>query len=373
MEDCLLRRPPGQLNTRFDRTSLPFLQLRSGIIYTNGCEQGGTFEHLLKGTWVAPTSGPVLLQLLLNCDVPFFSDVQADGCQVDFHGQANTFGCEFVDGGIDNSACDSELRLTVTPGAYFALDVDGDGADESTQLTFGSAQRTDTIVIERAEVEARAAALWQAEARHRPQMGPDHAPSLNEMLVSGSEANALLTSMFTTEQQPHVIFPLSIEPISAFPGDTGHRRMQGSEPEPEPEVDGIRVSVKTQASSGEHANIIADRLISRYPDCGGPGATTADGTFDYTQCHDHSFAVCHLDTCEGHELVSPPPPSFVSDAIAAPATPTPCLATGGDGKGRRVLSSDDANRDLMAENLRLRQQLQMAMAELESLRSRAVI
>ena len=44
-------------------------------------------------------------------------------------------------------------------------------------------------------------------------------PTLEEMLVGGSAANALLTSMLTVQQQPHVVYPLTIELQS---DGTGH-------------------------------------------------------------------------------------------------------------------------------------------------------
>ena len=198
------------------------------------------------------------------------------------------------------------------------------------------------------------------------------------MLVSGTGANALLTALLTAEQQPHLVFPISIEPLSAFElnpaGDSGsgHRRrqVQGAEPEPEPESDvaGIRVYINTQASSGKHRDKVAGAIAARYPDCGGPGSTTSEGAFDYTECRDRAFAVCHDTACDGHEgNRARPQPSFVSGATPAPAPV-------GGGKGRRLLSfeEDDAAEDLVAENRDLKQQLaqkdallQQALAELE--------
>ena len=34
--------------------------------------------------------------------------------------------------------------------------------------------------------------------------------------------------------------------------------------------------------------------------CGGPGGTTADGTFDFSQCAYRAFATCHAEACDGH-------------------------------------------------------------------------
>jgi hypothetical protein len=63
------------------------------------------------------------------------------------------------------------------------------------------------------------------------------------------------------------------------------RRAQGAAPEPEPEPD-----------IGENVKIIKPQTVY----CGGPGGTTNDGTFDYSQCADRAFAKCHATACAGH-------------------------------------------------------------------------
>ena len=64
------------------------------------------------------------------------------------------------------------------------------------------------------------------------------------------------------------------------------RRAQGAEPEPEPEP----------GLGGENVKIVKRSVVY----CGGPGSTTNDGTFDYSQCADRAFATCHADACAGH-------------------------------------------------------------------------
>ena len=64
------------------------------------------------------------------------------------------------------------------------------------------------------------------------------------------------------------------------------RRAQGAEPEPEPEP----------GLGGENVKIVKRSVVY----CGGPGSTTNDGTFDYSQCADRAFASCHADACAGH-------------------------------------------------------------------------
>jgi hypothetical protein len=68
--------------------------------------------------------------------------------------------------------------------------------------------------------------------------------------------------------------------------DLSRRRAQGAEPEPEPEPD----------LGGENVQIVKRSVVY----CGGPGGTTNDGTFDYSQCTDFAFASCHAEACAGH-------------------------------------------------------------------------
>lgn len=65
------------------------------------------------------------------------------------------------------------------------------------------------------------------------------------------------------------------------------RRTQGAEPEPEPD-----------SGIGQNVKIIKPAVVR----CGGPGGTTADGEFDYTQCEEPAFAQCHRDACAGHTI-----------------------------------------------------------------------
>ena len=66
------------------------------------------------------------------------------------------------------------------------------------------------------------------------------------------------------------------------------RRMQGAEPEPEPEL------------GGENVKILKPQVVR----CGGPGSTTVNDVltnhFDYSRCADRAFASCHAEACDGH-------------------------------------------------------------------------
>ena len=246
------------------------------------------FARHLAGTWVAPASGPWLMRLVLNCDVPFFADVQADGCFTD---DAFNVVCQLASDGSYNGGCTSALQLTVTPGAYFA-DQDSQGGHRRTQTggdnlhhvvdthlvtpTVGTFQRTDRIVIERSTLEAQAAAVWEAtSADQRPMTAP---PTLDEMLRSGTPANTLLGSLLTSEQQPHVIYPLTYALDGSEDGGCGHRRLQEG-------GDLLHVTIGTHAPSFADANQARERLISTLPgaqDAGNchPGIHVPIGTCD---------------------------------------------------------------------------------------------
>lgn len=245
-----------------DRSCVTFIAASYGI------HPGGSYGSVLKGTWVAPAGGKWLLRVVANCDVVFYSDVEAEGCHVD----DGSGGCQATADGTDNSECASTLQVTVTPDAYFDDDSSnadgqqqsGGASDDRGGPVAGSAERTDTIVLSRADVEAQAAAVFDATpAAERTLAAP---PTLEEMLVGGSEANALLTSMLTVQQQPHVVYPLTIEAVASAGGGGGgsghhHRRqLQGAEPEPEPEggdVAGVRASLKIRAPTSGHAAALA--------------------------------------------------------------------------------------------------------------------
>jgi hypothetical protein len=250
-----------------------------------GVHPGGRFGYYLEGTWVAPASGRWLLRLEINCDVPFFSDVQAAGCEIDE--ATNSYGCRKIDASsdagfylisrglsTDNQHCaipaDSALQLTVTRDAYYDEGFSGgrrrtqSGGDElhhtidahaAAELIPGTAQRTDTITVERSQAEAQAATAWQATPKsQRTLIAP---PTLDEMLVSNTDANALLASLFTVEQQPHVVYPLTFS-LEAGGSGSGHRRMQQ-------QGDFLHVTIDTHAPSPEAAGSALQKLVSRLP------------------------------------------------------------------------------------------------------------
>jgi hypothetical protein len=221
---------------------------------------GDEFPRLLTGTWVAPASGAVLLQLTMNCDVPFWADVQLSGCDADnYHGVPGQYGCDdpnagFIESDINenNGMCESELLLTVTPGAYFDRSL-----AVATEPSLGLAKQTDTIVVSKAEIERQAAATWESShgAGRRLQMDGEgrHPPSLDDMLVPGSPANQILVDLFTAQQQPSVIYPVSFAQGDV---DGGRRQLQH-------QADRLIIEMETHAPTPMDANAAQQRLEVR--------------------------------------------------------------------------------------------------------------
>ena len=97
--------------------------------------------------------------------------------------------------GSDASDCSGGLSLTVTPGA-FVDDVTGEAVT-------GRAIANSKVVLDRMEAQAQVAHMLDVmpeELRPLPR-----APSLPDMLVSGTPAAELLTQTFTSEQLPHLV------------------------------------------------------------------------------------------------------------------------------------------------------------------------
>ena len=187
---------------------------------TFGYHPGGRFDRRLTGTWAAPASGPVLLRISANCDWRFAADSEADGC--DSGGAAGgAVGCQRTANGTDNSRCSADLTLAVTAGAHFDLKEQGingrrlqQGA-ESTQRgaemfatpILGAAVQVVSFEVGRTEAEQLVTEIFV------PSPDLPSPPSLNQMLVPGSEAATLLATIFTSKQQSHLVIPTTIEPI----------------------------------------------------------------------------------------------------------------------------------------------------------------
>ena len=111
-------------------------------------------------------------------------------------------------------------------------------------------------------------------------------PTLDEMLVGGSAASGLLSSLFVLEQQPHTVSPVSIEPDEPQgPNGGGHRRAQangggaGAQ-----QANSVAVTVHAQAPTADEASsavrVVVDRSGGTAASC--PTSQTADGNFEVT-------------------------------------------------------------------------------------------
>lgn len=82
----------------------------------------------------------------------------------------------------------------------------------------------DTLVLGRGEIEAQAAAMFATTPVEQRQLAAP--PTLEEMLVGGSEAATMLSRLFTVEQQPHLVYPVSFSLDLSADSGGGHRRAQ---------------------------------------------------------------------------------------------------------------------------------------------------
>jgi hypothetical protein len=218
----------------------------SDIPASYGIHPGGSFGPALQGTWVAPSAGKWLLRVIVNCAVVFYSDVQAEGC---LFRQDGVFNCQRTADGTLNSECTSMLAVTVTPDAYF--DDDSHTSQQAHASTRGEFERTDTLVLSRAGVEAEAARMYT---------GYGAPPTLEEMMVRGTAANTLLTRILTAEQRPHVVYPTIIEPNG---GGGGGRRRNQRAGDGGTHVTTLVVTVTTIAPTPQDAQAAADRVADR--------------------------------------------------------------------------------------------------------------
>eukprot|EP01051_Picozoa_sp_SAG22_P011736 SAG22_NODE_1156_length_5335_cov_2.046600_3_plen_592_part_01 len=184
-----------------------------GASPTFGYHPGGRFGRRLTATWAAPAAGTALLRVAANCDSRFFADVEAEGCYMRCPGgdhPGDGYGCPHIaSDGTYNDNCSADLTLTLTAGAYFAT-------AESTQLTAemftpipGAAVREITVEVGRSEIEQLTAEMFV------PSPTLTAPPTLEQMLVPASEASVMLATMFTSQQQPHLVIPSLIEPIES--------------------------------------------------------------------------------------------------------------------------------------------------------------
>ena len=194
---------------------------------------GQSFPLRQLRTWVAPASGTWLLHVGLTCDVPAFSDIGTIGCET----QPPPYLPICNDG--SSRSCASGFGITVTSGAYW---------DAEGSIQTGGSSSTATHPFTRLEIEARVSAYFDRVPRDQRTM--ESAPSLPEMMISGSPAADLLSRAFTNEQLPHVVYPTSILPLTS---DDLDRELNGQDPSgiwrEGDEVAGVHVAIAAKAPS----------------------------------------------------------------------------------------------------------------------------
>ena len=226
----------------------------SGATPLFGFHPGGSFERGKRATWAAPAAGAALLRVVASCDVRYLADTAAPGC----HNRGGLIGCDSTfDGssynGPSNAMCSAEMTLTITAGAYF----DEMAAESSSQLaemyvpTPGAAVRVATIEMGRPELEQLAGEIFVPTATLAV------LPTLEQMLVPGSEASELLASMFSAEQQPHLSFPTAVTPLaggtSPLPTENGGHRRQLQRADGS--IDRVLITVKATAPTVEESEL----------------------------------------------------------------------------------------------------------------------
>jgi len=103
--------------------------------------------------------------------------------------------------------------VVLAPEPSFTVPVCALGSVPPECTTLGQTVHIDTIVVANQELEAQSRSLFQAiPPADRSTAAP---PTISEMLVGGTEGSALLSSMFVAQQEPHQIFPVSYQEVSA--------------------------------------------------------------------------------------------------------------------------------------------------------------
>ena len=131
------------------------------------------------------------MHVTASCDVPFYRDGEAEGCS--FENENTAYGnFVVIADGTYNAGCTADLTLAITAGAYFGANSTTSSPEQ--QPTNGVAVRVAVVEVPRAEVE------WLAATVFVPSPNLPMPPTLDQMLVPGSEAAVLPASLFTSEQ-----------------------------------------------------------------------------------------------------------------------------------------------------------------------------
>ena len=122
----------------------------------------------------------------------------------------------------------------------------------------GQIVRRTELLLQRGEVESLAQSKF--EATPVQQRTAQSAPTFEEMLTTGTPANAFLTSLFVQEERPQVVVPIGFslsteDEHDGSTGNAGHRRVQT-------EGDQLYVTIETHAATPTDAERAVQRVIA---------------------------------------------------------------------------------------------------------------
>ena len=138
-------------------------------------------------------------------------------------------------GGIGDEACDEAepkggRRRSQSEGSVLhhgdEEHVCGLGSQDAGCTASGQTIQRTLVRLSQDQVEE--AARVRLDATPKEERTLTDAPTLDDMLVSSTSANALLASLFVEEQQPHVVRPLAFDQVGpeGSEGCGQHRRTQ---------------------------------------------------------------------------------------------------------------------------------------------------
>jgi hypothetical protein len=202
----------------------------------------------------------------------------------------------------------------------------------------GEADTEEMIDVSRVEVEALAAQMFAAQPLSTRTLAAP--PTLEEMLVTGSEAQALLSTMFVVEQPPQLVFPTEVEALAAemFGGGKGNgkggrRNLQSSGPQSQGEaVGGVRLTLRASAPTVAGAEAAVATLVTASG--GRRRLQDSAGTIEHSACGDVvtvqsiDFTKPEIEALAAQMFAAQPPSA--TRTLAAPPLLEEMLVTGSE-------------------------------------------
>ena len=144
--------PPGHQSFREHNGCTNEGRTCAALGQTFGIHPGRSYPTYAYGEFTAPAAGQWLLRVAMNCDVPFFADIEAEGCQADFFedGGTGAYGCNANN---QNGQCSAQVAVTITPGRYFDPSASTAASSAPIPLAVGPVVQVFTIVVERSVLQ----------------------------------------------------------------------------------------------------------------------------------------------------------------------------------------------------------------------------